>query len=410
MTEKTHASLAIPTRETEEGEHLLPPRHREWKRAKIAVVIVLVLLVIGTLRTVIANVLQNREVTATAQQNARQYVNVVTPAQNQGSGDTLLPGTLRGYVESPIYARATGYLLKWYADIGTHVKQGQLLAELDTPEIDQELAQALAQRQQINSSLALAKSSLERWQQLRQRDAVSQQELDERQSTYTQDVANLAAADANVKRLQQLESFKRIVAPFAGVVTQRNVDVGDLIDAGSGTSRALFALAQSDPLRVYVQLPQAYAQNVKVGQKVVVTQAELPGQQFNGTITHMSGAIDVPTRSLQIEVTLPNPDDKLRPGAYVQVALPGAAHARLTVPGNALLFRAEGPRLAVVDANGNVSLRKVVIAVDLGQQLEIESGIEPTDRIIINPSDSIADGDHVQVQPQTQQKNGKEAS
>ncbi|WP_233855744.1 efflux RND transporter periplasmic adaptor subunit [Paraburkholderia sp. HD33-4] len=404
MTEKTHASLAIPTRETEEGEHLLPPRNREWKRAKIAVVIVLVLLVIGTLRTVIANVLQNREVTATAQQNAKQYVNVVTPTQSEGSGNTLLPGTLRGYVESPIYARATGYLLHWYADIGTHVKQGQLLAELDTPEIDQELAQALAQRQQINSSLALAKSSLDRWQQLRQRDAVSQQELDERQSTYTQDIANLAAADANVKRLQQLESFKRIVAPFTGVVTQRNVDVGDLIDAGSGTSRALFALAQSDPLRVYVQLPQAYAQNVAVGQKVVVTQAELPGQQFNGTITHMSGAIDVPTRSLQIEVTLPNPDDKLRPGAYVQVALPAAAHARLTVPGNALLFRAEGPRLAVVDAKGNVSLRKVVIAVDLGQQLEIESGIEPTDRIIINPSDSIADGDHVQVQPQKSDK------
>ncbi|MEX3787427.1 efflux RND transporter periplasmic adaptor subunit [Paraburkholderia sp. BR14374] len=408
MTEKTHASLAIPTRETEQGEHLLPPRQREWKRAKIAILIVFVLLAIGTLRTVIANVMQNREVTATAQQNATQYVNVVTPQQTDGGGNTLLPGTLRGYVESPIYARATGYLLHRYVDIGARVKQGQLLAELDTPEIDQELAQALAQRQQINSSLALAKSSLERWQQLRQRDAVSQQELDERQSTYTQDLANLAAADANVKRLQQLESFKRIVAPFAGVVTQRNVDVGDLIDAGSGTSRALFALAQSDPLRVYVQLPQAYAQNVAVGQKVVVTQAELPGQQFNGTITHMSGAIDVPTRSLQIEVTLPNPDARLRPGAYVQVEVPAAAHERLTVPGNALLFRAEGPRLAVVDAKGNVSLHKVVIAVDLGQQLEIESGISPTDRIIINPSDSIADGDHVQVQPLP--KNGKEAS
>ncbi|SMG57870.1 RND family efflux transporter, MFP subunit [Paraburkholderia susongensis] len=387
---------------------MLPPRRREWKRAKIAVCIVLVLLAIGALRTVIANMLQSREVEAMTQQNATQYVNVVTPRQTDNSGSTLLPGTLRGYVESPIYARSTGYLLHWYADIGAHVKQGQLLAELDTPEIDQELAQALAQRQQTSSSLGLAKSSLERWQQLRQRDAVSQQELDERQSAYTQDVANLAAADANVKRLQQLESFKRIVAPFTGVVTQRNVDVGDLIDAGSGTSRALFALAQSDPLRVYVQLPQAYAQNVALGQKVVVTQAELPGQQFDGTITHISGAIDVPTRSLQIEVTLPNPDDKLRPGAYVQVAVPAAAHARLTVPGNALLFRAEGPRLAVVDAKGKVSLHKVVIAQDLGQSLEIESGIGPADHIIINPSDSIADGDHVQVQPSP--KSGKGAS
>jgi RND family efflux transporter MFP subunit len=407
MTEKTHASLAIPSRETE-GGHALPPRNREWKRAKIAILIVLVLLALGALRSVIANVLQSRSVAATTKQNATQYVNVATPTQSQGGGDTLLPGTLRGFVESPIYARSTGYLLHWYADIGARVKQGQLLAELDTPEIDQELAQALAQRQQTSSSLGLAKSSLDRWQQLRQRDAVSQQELDERQSTYTQDVANLAAADANVKRLQQLESFKRIVAPFAGVVTQRNVDVGDLIDAGSGTSRALFALAQSDPLRVYVQLPQAYAQNVSVGQKVVVTQAELPDQQFHGTITHISGAIDVPTRSLQIEVTLPNPDGKLRPGAYVQVAVPAVAHARMMVPGNALLFRAEGPRVAVVDAKGTVALRKIVIAQDLGQSLEIESGIEPTDKVIINPSDSIADGDHVQIAPPP--KNGKEAS
>jgi len=386
----------------------LPPRNREWKRAKIAIWIVLVLLALGALRTVIANVLQSRSTEQTTRQNATQYVNVVTPTQTEGSGNTLLPGTLRGFVESPIYARSTGYLLHWYADIGARVKQGQLLAELDTPEIDQELAQALAQRQQTSSSLGLAKSSLDRWQQLRQRDAVSQQELDERQSTYAQDVANLAAADANVKRLQQLESFKRIVAPFAGVVTQRNVDVGDLIDAGSGTSRALFALAQSDPLRVYVQLPQAYAQNVSVGQNVVVTQAELPGQQFHGTITHISGAIDVPTRSLQIEVTLPNPDSKLRPGAYVQVAVPAVAHARLMVPGNALLFRAEGPRVAVVDSKGTVALRKIVIAQDLGLSLEIESGIEPNDKVIINPSDSVADGDHVQIAPQ--QPNGKGAS
>src|SRR5580692_2178478 len=351
MTEKTHASLAIPARDTEDG-HALPPRNREWKRAKIAIWIVLALLAVGALRTVVADILQNRSVADTTQQNAKEYVNVMTPKQADGSGNTLLPGTLRGFVESPIYARSTGYLLHWYADIGARVKQGQLLAELDTPEIDQELAQALAQRQQTSSSLGLAKSSLERWQQLRQRDAVSQQELDERQSAYTQDVANLAAADANVKRLQQLESFKRIVAPFAGVVTQRNVDVGDLIDAGSGTSRALFALAQSDPLRVYVQLPQTYAQNIKPGQDVIVTQAELPGQQFHGTITHISGAVDVPTRSLQVEVTLPNPDSKLRPGAYVQVAVPAVAHARLMVPGNALLFRAEGPRIAVVDAKG----------------------------------------------------------
>ncbi|WP_277185128.1 efflux RND transporter periplasmic adaptor subunit [Caballeronia sp. BR00000012568055] len=402
MTEKNHASLAIPARDPNEGP-ALPPRHVEWKRAKIAVVIVLALLAIGAARTVVTDMVHSRSINDRTQQNAQQYVNVVTPTQTDGGGETTLPGTLRGFVESPIYARAAGYLLHWYVDIGAQVKQGQLLADLDTPEIDQELAQAVAQRDQSASSLGLAKSSFQRWQQLRQRDAVSQQELDERQSTYNQDVANLAAADANVKRLRQLESFKRIVAPFAGVVTQRNVDVGDLIDAGSGTSRALFALAQSDPLRVFVQLPQAYAQNVSVGQQVVVTQAELAGQQFHGKITHISGAIDVPTRSLQIEVTLPNPDARLRPGAYVQVAVPSTAHARLMVPGNALLFRAEGPRLAVVDQNGHVHLHKVVIAQDLGQSLEIESGIEEGDKVIINPSDSVADGDHVQIAPQKKQ-------
>jgi RND family efflux transporter MFP subunit len=405
MTEKTHASLAIPARDTEDG-HALPPRGREWKRAKIAVVVVLVLLVLGAGRTVVSDVMQSRTVAATSQQNAKVYVNVISPKQAAGGGDTLLPGTLRGYVESPIYARATGYLLHWYADIGARVKQGQLLADLDTPEIDQELVQAVAQRDQTASSLVLAKSSFERWQQLRQRDAVSQQELDERQSTYTQDVANLAAANANVQRLKQLESFKRIVAPFAGVVTQRNVDVGDLIDAGSGASRALFAMAQSDPLRVYVQLPQAYAQNVKQGQDVIVTQAELPGQQFHGSIANISGAIDVPTRSLQIEVRLPNPDNKLRPGAYVQVSLPAAVRAPLLVPGNALLFRSEGPRVAVVDQNGNVNLHKIVIAQDLGPSLEIESGIESSDKIIINPSDSIADGDHVLIAPPQPTKKG----
>lgn len=396
MTEKTHASLAIPARDPDEGP-ALPPRNVEWKRAKIALWIVLSLLALGALRTVVVDVMHSRSIDATTRQNTRQYVNVVAPTQTDRGGETLLPGTLRGFVESPIFARATGYLLHWYVDIGARVKQGQLLADLDTPEIDQELAQAAAQREQTNSSLGLAKSSLARWQQLRGRDAVSQQELDERQSTYNQDVANLAAADANVRRLKQLESFKRIVAPFAGVVTQRNVDVGDLIDAGSGASRALFALAQSDPLRVYVQLPQAYAQNVTSGQQVVVTQAELPGEQFRGTITHISGAIDVPTRSLQVEVTLPNPDGKLRPGAYVQVALPSAAHARLLVPGNTLLFRAEGPRVAVVDANGLVHLHKIVIAQDLGQSFEIESGIDATDKVIVNPSDSIADGDQVVV-------------
>lgn len=393
MTEKHHAELAIPEHDPADGRQI-PPRQGEFRRAKIVLIVVALLLAAGAARTIVANVLQRRAVASATLENARQYVSVVTPHASAAS-ETVLPATLRGAVESPIYARATGYLLHRYVDIGARVKSGQLLADLDTPEIDQELAQAIAQRNQINASLGLAKSSLERWQQLRQRDAVSQQELDERQSAYMQGMANLAAADANVKRLQQLESFKRIVAPFDGVITQRNVDVGDLIDAGSGNSRALFSLAQTDPLRVYVQVPQAYAQGVAVGQPVVVTQAELPGRHFHGTITHVSGAIDVATRSLQIEAALPNPDNELRPGAYVQLALPNTTQAHLSVPANALLFRAEGPRVAVVDDRGIVHLNKIVIARDLGQTLELADGVSATDRVIVNPSDSIDDGDHV---------------
>ncbi|VVE11954.1 efflux RND transporter periplasmic adaptor subunit [Pandoraea anhela] len=395
MTEKHHAELAIPEHDPADGRQL-PPRRGEFRRARIVLIVVAVLLVAGAARTTLSNALQRREVAGVTEQNAKQYVSVVTPQASEAS-ETLLPATLRGAVESPIYARATGYLLHRYVDIGARVKQGQLLADLDTPEIDQELAQAIAQRNQIHASLGLAKSSLERWQQLRERDAVSQQELDERQSTYSQGVANLAAADANVKRLAQLESFKRIVAPFDGVITQRNVDIGDLIAAGSGNSQALFSLAQTDPLRVYVQVPQAYAQGVAVGQPVVVTQAELPGQHFQGKITHVSGAIDVTTRSLQIEAALPNPDGKLRPGAYVQLSLPSAVQAHLSVPANALLFRAEGPRVAVVDDQGIVHLHRIVIAQDLGQSLELAEGVSPTDRVIVNPSDSIDDGDRVQA-------------
>jgi RND family efflux transporter MFP subunit len=407
MNEKKHASL-LHSQGGSKGGHLLPSREKEWRYAKLALWITLGLLTLGAVRTVIADVSEDRSVRKTTADNAVDYVAVVTPNQSEGNGDTLLPGTLRGYVESPIYARATGYLLHWYADIGMHVKQGQLLAELDTPEIDQELLQAVAQRDQINSSLALAKSSFIRWTALRQKDAVSQQELDERQSTYQQDVSNLAAADANVKRLRQLESFKRIVAPFDGVITQRNVDVGDLIDAGSGSSRALFSLTQSDPLRVYVQLPQAYSQNIKEGQQVDVTLAELADRKFQGTITHISGAIDVPTRSLEVEVKLSNPGNLLRPGAYVQVSVPAIAHAAMLVPENALIFRAQGTQLATVDNHGVVHLRTIRIAQDLGQTLALASGIDLHDQVVINPSDSLADGDHVQIaQPSANTREAK---
>ncbi|KVK83562.1 efflux RND transporter periplasmic adaptor subunit [Burkholderia sp. MSMB1498] len=393
MEEKHHSSVVI---HVDESGLDLPARAQMWKRAQWALAAVGLLLAAGGLRTLVADWSRANRLDALAAQNARQYVSVVQPSAATGASRLTLPGTLRGYVEAPIYARASGYVLRWRADIGARVKQGELLAELDTPELDQELAQAVAQRQQAESTLALAKTSLDRARQLRERDAVSQQELDDRQGAYTQGVANVAAAAANMRRLTELKSFQKIVAPVDGIVTQRNIDVGDLVNAGnSGTGRALFTVVQADRLRLYVQVPQAYAQQVRLGQHVGVAQPELPGQTFDGTITHTAQAIDVATRTLQIEITLPNGDGKLMPGAYVKATLPMAPAGNLTIPANTLLFRAEGPSVAVVEANGQIRLHRVTIARTLGQTLEIDGGLAPADRIVLNPSDSLANGDAV---------------
>lgn len=395
MEEKHHSSVGI---HVDESGLDLPARATVWRRARIVLLVVGVLLAAGAARTVVTHVVNRNRLDAITAQNARQYVLVARPSPAASDGALTLPGTLRGFVEAPIYARASGYVLRWQADIGAHVKQGQLLAELDTPELNQELAQASAQRQQAQAALALAKTSFERAQQLRQRDAVSQQELDDRQGAFNQGTANLAAADANVRRLTELKSFQRVVAPIDGIVTQRNVDVGDLVNAGNaGAGRSLFTVVQADRLRLYVQVPQAYAPQVKTGQHVSVTQAELPGQRFDGTITRTAEAIDVATRSLQIEITLPNPDGRLLPGAFVQAALSIAPAGRLSIPANTLLFRAEGPTVATVDAHGQIRLHPVTIARTVGQTLEIDGGVTTDDRLVMNPSDALANGDQVVI-------------
>ena len=397
MTEQRHAALAIHSiAADEQGEHHELLRRRQIvRRTRIAVLIVLVLLAIGAARTVFVRIANARALEASSTELAKQYVKTALP-QTAAAGQTLaLPGTLQGFVQSPISARASGYLKRWTKDIGSQVQKGDLLAEIETPEIDQQLSQAIAARQQAASSLELAKSTVARWENLRKKDVVSQQDLDERRSGLAQATANVAAADANVQRLRQTEGFKRVVAPFAGVITRRNVDVGDLIDAGG--SRPLFLLAQADPLRVYINVPQAYAQLVKAGQPVVVTQAELRGQSFKGEVARTSGAIDTATRMMQVEVALPNREGLLLPGAYVQVSLPLAASRALSVPANALLFRAEGTRVATVDAEGRVRLRTINVGRNYGETVEVLDGITANDRLILNPSDSLAEGDVVAV-------------
>ncbi len=393
MTEQRHSALGLHPIEVNPGEqHVeLLKRRQIMRRTWITAIVILVLLAVGAGRTVLSRMANARALDASSTEQARQYVKT-TLARRNAAGRTLnLPGTLQGFVQSPISARASGYLKRWTKDIGARVAKGELLAEIETPEIDQQLSQAIAAREQAASNLSLARSTAERWEGLRKKDVVSQQDLDERRSAVSQSLAFLAAAEANVQRLRQLEDFKRVVAPFAGVITRRNVDVGDLIDS----SRLLFMLSQTDPLRVYVNVPQAYAKLVKIGQQVVVTQTELREQRFLGQVARTSASIDAITRTMQLAVTLSNHDGHLLPGTYVQVALPLQASQSLVAPTNTLLFRSSGTMVAVVGAQGRVTLRRVSVGRNYGADFEVLDGISESDRIVLNPPDSLADGQTV---------------
>ena len=391
MSHQSHSQLAIHAPEGDEGELL--KRRQIARRARIATIVVLVLLAAGAARTVVSRMANARALESGSEQGSLQFVRTTT-VQAAGASQTLvLPGTLQGYVQAPIAARAGGYLRRWTKDIGSRVQQGELLAEIESPELDQQLSQAIAARNQTAASLELAKSTVERWEALRKRDAVSQQELEERRSGYNQARANLAGADANVERLRQLESFKRVVAPFSGVITRRNVDVGDLIDS----NKPLFLLSQTDPLRVYVNVPQSSAQLVRAGQTAVVTQAELRGRTFKGQVARTSGSIDTASRSMQVEISLPNRDGALLPGAFVNVELAAAPSGALTVPSNALLFRSQGALVAKVDGGGTVRLQPVRLGRNLGESIEVLDGLQGSESLVLNPSDSLADGEKVQV-------------
>jgi membrane fusion protein, multidrug efflux system len=324
-------------------------------------------------------------------------VAVVEPVSEPGNDELALPGNLQAFEESPIYARTSGYLVRWYKDIGSRIQKGDLLATIDTPEVDQELSQARASREQIKAQLALAKISADRWANLRTTDAVSQQEADQQASGYQQAQANLAAAEANVRRLEQLESFKNVYAPFSGVLTRRNVDPGALINAGAG-GRELFDIARVDPLRGYVSVPQAYAPMIKTGMKAAITLQEFPGQKFLGTVARTADAIDPATRTLLTEVDVPNRDGSLLPGSFGQIHFAvGTNVPRMTVPVNAILFRAEGTRVAVVEKDGKVRFHPITIGRDFGATIEILGGIDKNDQIIINPSDSLGEGQQVHI-------------
>jgi RND family efflux transporter MFP subunit len=402
MTKQRHSSLDIHP-----GAPRGVRRVQTWHRMRSGFVILFALLLLAAAVAMWRNQSQAKALAASASKQAVVTVNVVHP-EPAGASQTLpLPGTLLGMVESPISARASGYLTSWTKDIGAPVKKGELLAQISSPEVDQQLAQAIAARQQTVSSLNLAKNTLDRWKGLLEQRAVSQQEYDERRSAYEQAVATLASADANIQRLKELLSFTRVLAPFDGVITKRNVNVGDLIDANAG--KPLFVLTQATALRAYVYVPQAYSRGVQVGQRVRLTQAELPGQGFRGTVTRTAKAIDPVSRSLQVEIGVDNVGGQLLPGSYVQVEMPLSQRNGLTLPVNTLLMRGEGPRVGVVDDKGRVKLAPVELGKDFGMKVEVLSGVTAADRVVLNPPDGLEDGDKLSVveKPAGKQASGK---
>lgn len=335
----------------------------------------------------------------TTEQASIPTVDVLHPHEGAPTQEIVLPGTTQAFIDTPIYARTNGYLTHWYFDIGARVKKGQLLAEIDTPELDQQLQQARADLVTAQANLHLAKTTSNRWQFLVQSGSVSQQETDQAVSNLA---AMKAAADgsaANVRRLEQLQSFEKIYAPFDGVITARNTDVGDLIDAGaSAQPKQLFHIAAISVLRVYVPVPEVDAPAARRGASTTLTLDEYPAETFHGKLVRTSDSIDTNSRTLLVEVDVDNPAGKLLPGAYVFVHLKLPVEIRsVTIPSNALLFRKEGLQVGVVQ-NGKAELMPVKIGRDYGNDVEIVSGLAPSDVVILNPADSLVSGTPVHIE------------
>jgi RND family efflux transporter MFP subunit len=337
------------------------------------------------------------------EQTAVPFVSVIHGTPINTDSEMVLPGSLKPNVESPIYARTNGYLKKWYKDIGSHVQKGEILAEIDTPEIDQQLAQSRAELVTAQANLNLSKLTATRYQDLIKTDSVSRQDLDNANGDFAAKQAMVQSADANVKRLEELESFKHVYAPFTGIITQRNVDPGTLINAGNGglATKEMFDLAQIDPMRVFVAVPQSYSPSIHTGLKACLTLTELAEKNFCGQVVRTANSIDPGTRTLLTEVDVPNPAGTLLPGAYAEVHFDVKVVAqRLSLPINAILFRPDGSMAAVVGTDNRINLKKITIGRDFGNALEILDGVTPTDRVVINPPDALEQGEEVNIAAQ----------
>jgi RND family efflux transporter MFP subunit len=361
----------------------------------------IVLLILGAL-ALVSRTRESHVLAAGTNENVAEPVSVTHPKEHVATGDISLPSTLQAFDDSTIYARTSGYVQSWSVDIGAHVHQGQLLALIQSPEVDQELAQARAMQSQTQANLTLAQVTAKRYQDLSGTKAVAQQDVDMNNQNLSAQVANLQAAEANVKRLQELQGFERVLAPFDGVVTQRLVNVGDLVNAGNGGNGAqLFHISKVGTMRVFVPVPEFFASQIVPGLKADLSLTELPGQSFDGSVVRTSHAIDPGSHTLLTEIDVPNPSGKLLPGAYGNVHLHLAQPAKeLVIPTGAVLFQAAGPQVVIVNTQNKLELRKVSIGNDLGNQIEITSGLSPSDRIVSSPPDYVVDGMAASIQTQ----------
>ncbi|MFM0069664.1 efflux RND transporter periplasmic adaptor subunit [Paraburkholderia sediminicola] len=378
------------------------PDPAKGKRARWVIVAVVVVIVLLAAQGIWSRHDAHAALERDAEHASQTNVEVVRPQKSTAGLDLVLPGNVQAFLDTPIYARTNGYLKKWYADIGAHVKNGQLLAEIDTPEVDDQLRAARADLANANANYALAKSTADRWTDMLKSKSVSKQETDEKVGDMLAKKGTLDAAHFNVARLEKTQSFQKVYAPFDGIVTARNVDVGALIDAGSsgGPAKELFHVAQADRLRVYVNVPQAYAQQVRAQQTAFLTLTETPPKHYPGTVARTSGAVDPQQRTMLVEVDVDNRNGDLLPGAYAQVHFAlGAGAAPFTLPGNALLFRSDGVKVATVDPQHKVKLLSVSLGTDFGTRVAIASGLQGDEQVILNPQDSIIDGAPVRIVP-----------
>jgi RND family efflux transporter MFP subunit len=381
----------LPSIDMAGGKH----SQKRWLGLAIALTAVVALLISGIWSRVRARTALNAETA----QAALPAVSVVTPKQSAPADELILPGNVQPFITSPIYARTNGYLKKWYFDIVAHVKQGQLLAVIETPEVDQQLQQARSNLLTAQANLELASITKARYQGLLKSNAVSQQDVDNAVGTFNANKAIVEADKAAVEQYSALVSFENIYAPFDGVVTARNTDIGDLINSGSasGVKTDLFHISQPGKLRVYVNVPEEYSQGVKVGMTADLSLAEFPGRKFQGKLVRTADDINVTTRTLLIEIDVDNPTGTLLTGSYAEVhlAVPTQA-ATFLLPVNTLLFRSEGLHVGIVK-DGKVALTPVTPGHDFGNQIEIVAGLKPEDQVIVNPPDSIISGQAVQI-------------